>query len=61
MGVRLKGLPAWAICRFYHLAWMPGLDRKSRLIADWSIEFIFPRDIAEMGELGHPPPLESPE
>jgi NADH dehydrogenase len=57
MGVRVRGFLAWAICRFYHLAWMPGLDRKSRLIADWSVEFIFPRDIAEMGQLGHPPPL----
>lgn len=61
MGIRLKGFPAWAICRFYHLAWMPGLDRKSRLIADWSVEILFPRDIAEMGQLGHAPPLDSPE
>jgi len=60
MGVRVKGFPAWAICRFYHLAWLPGLDRKSRLIADWSVEILFPRDLAEMGQLGHPPPLEMP-
>lgn len=61
MGVRVRGFPAWAICRFYHLAWIPGLDRKSRLIADWSTEIIFPRDIAEMGQLGHPPRLDGPE
>jgi NADH:ubiquinone reductase (H+-translocating) len=60
MGIRIKGFLAWAICRFYHLAWMPGLDRKCRLIADWTVEFLFPRDIAEMGQLGHPPPLEAP-
>ncbi len=60
MGVRVRGFLAWAICRFYHLAWMPGLDRKSRLIADWSTEIIFPRDIAEMGQLGHPPRLSDP-
>ncbi len=60
MGVRVKGFPAWAICRFYHLAWMPGLDRKSRLIADWSVEMIFPRDLAEMGQLAYPPRLELP-
>jgi NADH dehydrogenase len=58
MGVRVKGFLAWAICRFYHLAWMPGADRKSRLIADWSVEIIFPRDLADMGQLGHPPRLE---
>jgi hypothetical protein len=37
---------------------MPGLDRKSRLIADWSVEILFPRDIADMGLLGHAPPLD---
>jgi NADH:ubiquinone reductase (H+-translocating) len=58
MGIRVKGFLAWAICRFYHLAWLPGLDRKSRLIADWSVEILFPRDLAEMGQLGHPPRLE---
>jgi NADH dehydrogenase len=58
MGIRVKGFPAWAICRFYHLAWLPGIDRKSRLIADWSVEILFPRDLAEMGQLGHPPRLE---
>jgi NADH dehydrogenase len=58
MGVRVRGFPAWAICRFYHLAWVPGLQRKSRLIADWTVEFIFPRDTAELGQLGHPPALE---
>ncbi|MGH2842772.1 MAG: NAD(P)/FAD-dependent oxidoreductase [Solirubrobacteraceae bacterium] len=57
MGLRVRGFPAWVICRFYHLAWLPGADRKSRLLADWLVELIFPRDIAEMGQLGHPPPL----
>lgn len=60
MGLRVKGFPAWALCRFYHLAWLPGLDRKSRLIADWSVEILFPRDLAEMGRLGQPPRLEPP-
>jgi NADH dehydrogenase len=60
MGIRVKGFLAWAICRFYHLAWLPGIDRKSRLIADWSVEILFPRDLAEMGQLGHPPRLELP-
>jgi NADH:ubiquinone reductase (H+-translocating) len=61
MGVRVRGFPAWAVCRFYHLAWVPGLQRKSRLIADWTVEFIFPRDTAELGQLGHPPGLDEHE
>jgi NADH dehydrogenase len=57
MGARVKGFPAWAICRFYHLAWMPGFRRKIRLIADWTVDFWFRRDTAELGQLGHPPSL----
>jgi NADH:ubiquinone reductase (H+-translocating) len=58
MGARVRGFPAWAICRFYHLAWMPGFRRKVRLIADWTVDFWFRRDTAEMGQLGHPPLLD---
>ncbi len=60
MGIRVKGFLAWAIARGYHLAWMPGLDRKSRLIADWSVEILFPRDLADMGQLSSASGLESP-
>ncbi|HET8979851.1 MAG TPA: NAD(P)/FAD-dependent oxidoreductase [Solirubrobacteraceae bacterium] len=58
MGIPLRGFPAWALCRFYHLAWVPGLPRKLRLIADWTVDFWFRRDIAELGQLGHPPRLQ---
>jgi NADH dehydrogenase len=58
MGFRVRGFPAWAICRFYHLAWMPGIRRKVRLVADWTVDFWFRRDTAELGQLGHPPSLD---
>jgi hypothetical protein len=48
------------VARFYHLAWMPGFDRKVRLISDWTVDFWFRRDTAELGQLGHPPSLEEP-
>jgi NADH dehydrogenase len=60
MGVPVSGFPAWAVCRFYHLAWMPGVRLKVRLIADWTVDFWFRRDTAELGQLGHPPSLEEP-
>jgi hypothetical protein len=34
--------------------------RKVRLIGDWTVDFWFRRDIAELGQLGHPPPLDEP-
>jgi NADH dehydrogenase len=57
VGIPLRGFPAWALCRFYHLAWVPGLSRKLRLITDWTVDFWFRRDIAEVGQPAEPPKL----
>ena len=58
MGVQVKGMIAWSIGRLYHLAWIPGVSHKWRLLADWSVEFLFARDTAELGTLGQPVALE---
>jgi NADH:ubiquinone reductase (H+-translocating) len=60
MGIPVKGLLAWSIGRFYHLAWIPGVSRKWRLAADWTVEFLFTRDTSELGTLGHPMALLEP-
>jgi NADH dehydrogenase len=57
LGVRLRGFPAWFAARSYHLAMMPGLGRKVRLAADWTVGLVFGRASAELGQLGHPPVL----
>jgi len=61
MGIRWRGLPAWFIARTYHLALMPGLKRKARLLIDWNVQLVFGRDASELGQLGHPPPLADSE
>ena len=58
LGVKLRGFPAWWAARTYHMAMMPGTARKLRLIADWTVGLLFGRASAELGQLGHPPPLE---
>jgi NADH:ubiquinone reductase (H+-translocating) len=60
MGVRWRGRPAWLLARSYHLAMMPGLKRKLRLLIDWNVQLLFGRDGSELGGLGHPARLESP-
>ncbi|MEA2187152.1 MAG: hypothetical protein QOK16_2163, partial [Solirubrobacteraceae bacterium] len=40
--------------RSYHLAMMPGLGRRARLLVDWNIGLLFGRDTAELGRLGAP-------
>ncbi len=58
LGVKLRGFPAWFAARTYHMAVMPGTGRKLRLIADWTVDLLFGRDPAELGQLGHPPSLK---
>lgn len=48
---------AWFMGRSYHLLMMPGLARKSRVVSDWTISLFFPRDVSQLGALGHPTPL----
>lgn len=57
LGLKLSGFPAWWAARTYHLAMMPGTARKLRLVVDWTVELLFGRASAELGQLGHPPPL----
>jgi NADH dehydrogenase len=58
LGVKLSGFLAWWLARTYHLAMLPGLARRLRLMADWTVGLVFGRASAELGQLGHPPSLE---
>jgi NADH:ubiquinone reductase (H+-translocating) len=44
----LTGFLAWFLWRSYYLMRLPGLDRKLRVAFDWTLELLFPRDIAEL-------------
>jgi NADH dehydrogenase len=55
--VRIRGFPAWFAARTYHLALMRGLNRRLRLVTDWTVALFFSRGSAELGQLGHPPTL----
>jgi NADH:quinone reductase (non-electrogenic) len=60
IGIRWRGRPAWLLARTYHLAMMPGVKRKLRLLVDWNVQLMFGRDLSELGQLGHPARLEQP-
>jgi NADH dehydrogenase len=57
VGIKWRGAPAWWLARTYHLAMMPGVKRKLRLLVDWNVGLLFGRDASELGGLGHPPRL----
>jgi NADH:ubiquinone reductase (H+-translocating) len=48
MGVSLSGLAAWIMWRAIYLAKFPGWDRKLRILADWFMDLVLPRDITEL-------------
>ncbi len=56
-GFTFTGPLAWWMGRSYHLLMMPGLGRKSRVVSDWTMGLLFPRDVSQLGQLGAPSPL----
>ncbi len=54
LGLRLRGFPGWWVTRTYHLYQLPLVQRKFRVVVDWTVALFFRRDIAELGQLGHP-------
>lgn len=45
MGVHFSGFLAWFMWRSIYLGKLPGLDRKLRVMAEWTFDLFFPRDI----------------
>jgi NADH dehydrogenase len=44
-GRRFSGLLAWLLWRSIYLSKLPGLEKKVRVMLDWTIDLFFPRDI----------------
>jgi NADH dehydrogenase len=44
----ITGFIAWFLWRSYYLMRLPGLDRRLRVAFDWTLDLLFPRDIAEL-------------
>jgi NADH:ubiquinone reductase (H+-translocating) len=44
-GLRFSGLPAWLLWRAVYLAKLPHAEKRLRVLLDWAIELLFPRDI----------------
>ena len=53
-GIKLRGFPAWFMHRTYHLSRVPTLNRKVRVLADWTLAIFFPREVVSLGQLQQP-------
>lgn len=57
LGLKLRGFAGWWVTRTYHLYQLPLAQRKLRVVVDWTVSLFFRRDVAELGQLGHPEKL----
>ncbi|QES49000.1 FAD-dependent oxidoreductase [Streptomyces venezuelae] len=53
-GRKIKGYPAWLMHRAYHLSRVPTVNRKMRVLAEWTLSGLFKREIVSLGSLEHP-------
>jgi NADH dehydrogenase len=58
--VTFSGLIAWIMWRAFYLAKLPGLERKARVLVDWTMELFFPRDIVQTIDITALRGLEAP-
>jgi NADH dehydrogenase len=49
--LRFSGLLAWMMWRGIYLGKLPGLERKIRVLVDWTVELFFPKDIVQTIDL----------
>jgi NADH dehydrogenase len=47
LGLKFSGLFAWLLWRGVYLTKLPSLERKVRVLTDWTLELFFPRDIVQ--------------
>jgi NADH dehydrogenase len=53
-GVKVRGWPAWFLHRTYHMSRMPSLDRKIRILGDWTLALFLRREVIALGQLHEP-------
>jgi NADH dehydrogenase len=53
-GMRFSGLPAWLLWRGVYLWKLPGPQKRLRVLVDWTVELLFPRDISLTTSERHP-------
>jgi NADH:ubiquinone reductase (H+-translocating) len=61
LGLRLRGFPGWFVTRTYHLYQLPLVQRKLRVVVDWTVALLFRRDVVELSVLSRRHGLDEDE
>jgi NADH:quinone reductase (non-electrogenic) len=48
LGIRISGFPAWVAWRLFYLSLLPGIATRMRVAADWLLDLLVSRSIAEI-------------
>jgi NADH dehydrogenase len=54
MGFHFSGIIAWAMWRAIYLAKLPGMQKKVRVLLDWTLDLFFSKDIVQLRALPSP-------
>lgn len=54
-GRRATGLKAWLLHRAHHLGILPRINRRARVLAEWSLAGLFSREVVSFGSLKQTP------
>ncbi|MBW8484756.1 NAD(P)/FAD-dependent oxidoreductase [Actinomadura parmotrematis] len=54
LGFKIKGWPAWLFHRTYHGLMVPTVNRKIRVLADWTLALVFKRETVPLGSVERP-------
>jgi NADH:ubiquinone reductase (H+-translocating) len=54
LGTKVRGFPAWFLHRTYHALLVPTVNRRARILADWTLALFFRRDVVQLGSLQRP-------
>ncbi|MEV4618863.1 NAD(P)/FAD-dependent oxidoreductase [Asanoa sp. NPDC049573] len=53
-GIKLTGILAWLMHRAYHLSRIPSVNRKARVLVDWTLALFLRREVVSLGQLHAP-------
>ncbi|ASW53678.1 NAD(P)/FAD-dependent oxidoreductase [Plantactinospora sp. KBS50] len=53
-GIKLTGFPAWVMHRTYHMGRIPSVNRRVRVVVDWTLAFFLKREVVALGQLHDP-------
>jgi NADH dehydrogenase len=53
-GIKLTGILAWLMHRAYHLSRIPSMNRKVRVLIDWTLALFLRREVVSLGQLHAP-------